>query len=151
LLQSIVACLGEDNLQKLRDNLIFVQRALDQTPSISNTLLTIEGVQLPITLVKTDEFSSVYEAIDAVKRKVPARILRLCKEQLYELVKSSDPEEKLSVVDIDDIENKADVEFVVGVGVTASMKNSPSKVGYQGLTAVDLFKDLVEQDQGLDA
>lgn len=151
LLRSIVACLGEENLQKLRDNLIFVQRALDQNATISNTFLTIEGVQLPITLVKTDDFTSVYEAMDEVKRKVPARILRLCKEQLYELVKSSDPADKLSVVDIDDIEKKEDVEFVVGVGVTAALSTVPSGVGYQGFTAVDLFKDLVEQDQGLDA
>lgn len=151
LLGSIVSCLGVDNLPKLRNNLIFVQRARDQNPSISSTVFSIDGAQLPITLVSTDEFISVYEAIDAVKRKVPARILRLCKEQLYELVRSSDPEEKLSVVDIDEIENKADVEFVVGVGVTAAVKNVPGDLGYQAFTAVDLFKDLLEQDQGLDA
>ena len=150
LLRSIVNCLGQENLQKLRKNLIFVQRALDKNPSIADTFLTIEGIQLPITLVTTDDFSSVYDAMDAIKRKVPARILRMCKEQLYELVKSSDPGEKLSVVDIDEIESKEDVEFVVGVGVTAALSSAPSEVGYQGLAAVDLFKDLVEQDQGLD-
>lgn len=150
LLGSIVTCLGESNLQKLRDNLIFVQRALDENASISNTFITIDGVQLPITLVKTDDFTSVYEAMDEVKRKVPARIMRLCKEQLYELVKSSDPCEKLGVIDIDDIEKKEDVEFVIGVGVTAALSSAPSGIGYQGLTAVDLFKDLVEQDQELD-
>ncbi|WP_295972540.1 SIR2 family protein [uncultured Xanthomonas sp.] len=151
LLSSIVACLGEANLQKLRDNLIFVQRALDQNASISNTFLTIDGIQLPITLVKTDDFASIYEAMDDVKRKVPARIMRMCKEQLYELVKSSDPAEKLSVIDIDDIEKKEDVEFVIGVGITGTLSTAPSGIGYQGLTAVDLFKDLVEQDQTLDA
>jgi hypothetical protein len=149
LLRSIVACLGAENLQKLRNNLIFIQRAKDANPSISNTFLTIEGTQLPITLVKTDDFTSIYEAIDEVKRKVPARILRLCKEQLYEIVKSTDPGQKISVVDIDDIEKKEDVEFVVGVGVSA-LSSAPAEVGYQGLTAVDLFKDLVDQDLGLD-
>ncbi|WP_395794698.1 SIR2 family protein [Aquimonas sp.] len=91
LLRSIVACLGNESIQKLRDNLVFVERAQGEDPSIASTYLAIDKAQLPITLVKTDEFASVYEAIDAVRRKVPARILRLCKEQLYELVKSSDP------------------------------------------------------------
>lgn len=149
LLSAIVSCLGGENIEKLRDNLIFVQRAHDAPPSYSKTLLTIEGAQLPITIVKSDSFIPIYEALDATKRKIPARVLRFCKEQLYELVRSINPENKLSVVDIDNIERSGDVEFVVGVGVAAE---NTSHYGYQGLTAIDLFKDLIlDEDRRLDA
>lgn len=149
LLKDVVSCLGSENLEKLRRNLIFVQRAHEADTGVSNTVLTIDGTQLPITIVRSDDFLPIYEAIDATKRKIPARVLRFCKEQLYELVKSTDPDLKLSVVDIDNIEKSKDVEFVVGVGVSTERT---SEIGYQGLTAIDLYKDLIlEGDRPLDA
>ena len=144
LLKNIVSCLGGDNIEKLRENLIFVQRAHNEAPSYNKTILAIDGMQLPITIVKSDCFLPIYEALDVTKRKIPARVLRFCKEQLYELVKSTNPESKLSVVDIDNIEKSNDIEFVVGVGVA---NESRSEIGYQGLTAVDLFKDLILDEE----
>lgn len=144
LLKNIVSCLGNENINKLRDNLIFIQRAKDTEPSYSKTLITIDSAQLPITIIKSDDFLPIYEALDATKRKIPARILRFCKEQLYELVKSSSPETKMCVIDIDNIETTKDVEFVVGVGVA---KNNTSEIGYQGLGAIDLFRDLILEDE----
>lgn len=102
LLKSIVSVLGKDNIEKLRNNLIFIQRTNnEETSEFSQTLITIDNGQIPITIVKTKSFSPVYEALDEVKRKIPARVLRHCKEQLYELVKSESPEKKLCVIDID--------------------------------------------------
>lgn len=151
LLSAIVSCLGGENLDKLRDSLFFVQRAHEEEASYSKTIMSIEGIQLPITIIKTNDFLPVYEALDATKRKIPARVLRFCKEQLYELVKSSSPENKISVIDIDNIERSKDVEFVVGVGVATSSEQT-SHYGYQGLTAIDLFKDLIlEEERNLDA
>lgn len=95
----MASCIGKHNIEKLRKNLIFIQRLSDgERPNLSDTYLTIDNVQIPIVLVKIDDFSKVYEAIDSTKRKIPARILRYCKEQLYELVQSSEPEKKICVV-----------------------------------------------------
>jgi hypothetical protein len=107
LLRSISLCVGKENVEKLRRNLIFVQRVQEgEHPGVSNTYLTIDGVQIPLVLVSTNDFSEVYRALAATNRKIPARILRYCKEQLYELVKSLEPEKKLCVVDFDEIEDK---------------------------------------------
>lgn len=149
LLKAVVSCLGTENIEKLGDNLIFVQRAHDSGASYSKTVITIDGAQLPITIVKSDDFLPIYEALEATKRKIPARILRFCKEQLYELVQSTAPETKMCVVDIDNIEKATDVEFVVGVGVAGG---NTSEIGYQGLCAIDLYRDLIlEEDRSLDA
>lgn len=106
LLRGITRVLGQDNLPKLQNNLIFVQRAHGEQPQYSKTLMAIDGGQLPITIVKSDDFVPIYEALDSVKRKIPARILRYCKEQLYEMVRDTAASEKLCVVDVDDIEKK---------------------------------------------
>jgi hypothetical protein len=143
LLKSIVAVLGKENITKLQNNLIFVQPSSDDNTDYSHTYMSIDGGQIPITIVRSKSFIPIYEALDAVKRKIPARVLRLCKEQLYELVKSATPEAKLCVVDIDKIDKKEDVQFIVGVGVA---NDQPNGVGYQGISMVDLFKDILSDE-----
>lgn len=152
LLRAISLCIGKEKVEHLRRNLIFLQRLeLGDVEGLSDTYLTIDGVQIPLLLVKTDDFSSVYEAIDATKRKIPARVLRFCKEQLYELVKSSEPEKKLCVVGIDEIERKDDVEFLVGVGVVTDQRSGIGDLGYVQIESDDLFSDLLHENRNFDA
>jgi len=124
--------------------------------------MTLGETNINYTLVSTDDLREVYAAIDTVKRQVPARILRFLKEQMYELVKSANPEEKMSVVDIDEIQDKDDVEFVVGVGVAELHKTqlasdeqaqaeTLSKLGYKGITVDDIFADVIKSDTAYDA
>ncbi|MCQ3033672.1 SIR2 family protein [Pseudomonas syringae] len=151
LLRAISLCIGKENIEQLRKNLIFVQRLSEgEEPNISDTYLVIEGVQIPLVLVKTNNFVPVYEAIDATKRKIPARILRYCKEQLYELVKSSEPEKKICVVDIDEIDKKEDIEFLVGVGVAAAAQAGISSVGYAAIQSSELIHDTLHEHKKYD-
>lgn len=159
LLRSIAACIGSENIEQLRKNLIFVQPlSADENESMADTYLSIDGVQIPIVLVQTNNFLSVYAAVNATKRKIPARILRYCKEQLFELVKSTTPEKKLCVVDYDEIDQKEDVEFLVGVGVATpgtpvAMANNGSglgQVGYAALGNADLIHDVLHDDMNYD-
>lgn len=151
LLRAIASCIGRDKIEQLRKNLIFVQRLSDgEEPNISDTYLTIDGVQIPLILVKTNKFLDVYKAIDATKRKIPARVLRYCKEQLYELVQSSEPEKKICVVDIDEIDSKEDVEFLVGVGVANREPVGPAPKGYAAINVEELIEDLLLDNKGYD-
>lgn len=149
LIKAITSCLGQEKLDKLRDHLIFVQRKSSGSDSeYSNTLLAVDGAQVPITVIKTNSFFPVYEAIDSIKRQIPARVLRYCKEQLYELVISKEPEQKICVVDIDDIESKEDVEFVVGIGVASTYV---SHKGYSSFNIKDIFVDVLNGSEKLDS
>ncbi len=118
---------------------------------MSDTYIAIDGVQIPLILVKTNDFSMIYEALSSTTRKIPARVLRYCKEQLYELVKSSEPEKKLCVVDIDEIDRKEDVEFLVGVGIASANVANIGGLGYASLEAEDLIHDLLHNDRAYDA
>ncbi len=154
LLSSISVCIGRENIEQLRNNLIFVEREEGLLEcSISETYTTIERVQIPITLIRADDFTPIYEAISENKRKIPARILRYCKEQLYNLVQSNEPEKKIYVVDIDEVEKHEDVEFVVGVGVAAARKREEEVglVGYTQISNLDLFEDLLLDNKEYDA
>ncbi len=163
LLRAISLCIGKDQVEQLRRNLIFVQRPReDEQPGISDTYLTIDGVQIPLVLVKTNDYSEVYGALAAIRRKIPARVLRYCKEQLYELVQSLEPEKKLCVVSMDEIDNKEDVEFIVGVGVASSGSEGEGgniaedigdvgERGYEAFGVMDIISDVLHEDRGYDA
>lgn len=154
LLSAISVCIGSDNLNQLRNNLIFVQREEDiKEATVSDTYITIDGVQIPITLIRTDDFLPIYEAIDENKRKIPARILRYCKEELYNSVQSNEPEKKIYVVDIDEVEKHEDVEFVVGVGVAVAKKKEDEVgfIGYTQINNLNLFEDLLQNNKNYHA
>lgn len=151
IISSIVNCLAQEKLDQFGKNLIFLQRPKsEEAASFLPSMMSIGETNLSITVIKTNDFSEVYSAIDATKRKIPARILRYCKEQMYDLVKSSDPSTKLAVVDIDQIEGKDDVEFVVGVGI-AEVQNKITKRGYTAVALDDVFLDVLEDQSELDA
>lgn len=152
MLRSIALCIGKENIEQLRKNLIFVQRQSEgEDPGVSDTYVTVDGAQVPLVLVKSNDWIPVYEALGSTKRKIPARVLRYCKEQLYELVQSSSPEKKLCVVDIDEIDRNSDVEFLVGVGVVSHHENGVSEVGYATIEIKDLILDLLHENGGYDA
>ncbi|CAH3451635.1 TPA: SIR2 family protein [Enterobacter kobei] len=153
LLSAISTCIGPQNVEQLQHNLIFVERDEGLTDcSISNTYTSIDGVQIPITLIRTDDFIPIFESIDENKRKIPARILRYCKEQLYNLVQSNEPEKKICVVDIDEVEKHADVEFIVGVGVAEAKRKEieVGSCGYTQISSIDLFDDLLHDNKKYD-
>ncbi|MDZ5459642.1 SIR2 family protein [Azohydromonas lata] len=147
LLRNILDALGSDKVYKLQNNLIFVQQAHGASASVIPSFIAIDKSQLPITVVKTDDFSSVYSALQESKRKLPIRILRFFKEQLYDLVRTTEPSAKLFVKYIDQIQSKDDVEFVAGVGVAAEER--ASEKGYEGFGSIDLFSDLILEDRAL--
>lgn len=146
LFSDIVKCLDEKHLRKLGDNLVFVQRTHQgEHDDISKTILPLGGLNLPITLVKASNFSPVYQAIVDHKRKMPARILRYFKEQLYELVQSGDPQGKIQVINLDQLDDHKDLDFVVGVGVAGQ---DFTEIGYSSIKLNDLFEHYLFENKG---
>lgn len=147
ILNSILLCLTNDNIHKLKDTLVFVEYDKDvaEAEMSSSNLVTSEGKNLPMTIIRTNDFSKIYEALISVERKFPARLLRFMKEHVYELVKTNDPKGKLYVVDIDDETDTSNIEVVFGVGTIATI----SEIGYKSIKAIDLFKDLIQDGNTL--
>lgn len=147
LLKSILRGLGSEEIHKMQRNLIFIQRAKEGRPSgVKDTILVVDNVQLPVTNLIVDDFLSTYATLSHTKLKLPARLLRFCKEQLYEIISSKEPSDKLCLLNLDDITDKSDIEFVVGIGVGSQL----AERGYLGVSAKDLFRNLIFEDLALD-
>lgn len=137
ILSSIVKCVKADDIERIRDNLIFIRRnKKSSNEEISNSFIQVDGSQIPIKVVTTNNFIPIYEALAETKRKIPVKYLRYFKEQFYTIIKENDPYKKLCALDYEKIEDIKDVEFVVGIGVISDIV---SYKGYSLLSYVDLF------------
>jgi hypothetical protein len=67
-------------------------------------------------------------------------LLKHIKEQVTELIKVTTPNGSLQVIDIDDNTSLEKVEFVVGVGIMATL----AKRGIIGLKAQDFYRDIID-------
>lgn len=140
IMRAIAACLTKDHVERLRDRLIFVEWEPGRhLPEITNSSILIEDHFIPIKLIRADKFDEIFGAIGAVKRKFSAKILRMLKEHVYELVLSNDAKGSLFVQDIDKADSEKPVDVVFGVGVVAGM----SAVGYKRLTTDEIIQDVL--------
>lgn len=146
ILQALLRGLTDDHISKLKDRLIFVEWKDGVNPSAAETILQIDDTALPVIRVEVPDFTSVYKALAGRERAIPAKILRVLKEQVFEIVKTNDPGNRLyAYKDIDD-ENAADFDVVFGVGAKMTVK------GIVGLDRIDLIEDVLQSpDHGLPA
>lgn len=147
ILKQIASCLTNTNIHKLKDRLLFLERdSAGKGDSFETSVTQVGGFSLPITVIRTNDFTQVYKPLCTAKRRFPARLLRKMKEHVYELVKENDPKGKLAVLDIEQAEEFDDLEVVYGVGVSKLGQR-----GYSPISRIDLLKDVVATKSVYDA
>ncbi|MGW2273943.1 SIR2 family protein [Streptomyces yangpuensis] len=147
ILRSIAGCLKQENIQNLRDRLIFVQWQPGCDPSVEPHTLVMDGFHLTVSRVTVPDFIDVFSVLSELKRSFPAKMLRRLKEQVYELVLGDDPRGRLYVANLEDDTQGDDIDIVFGVGVGAQI----GQQGYVGLTRWDLIDDVICDGRSLDA
>ncbi|WP_083339105.1 SIR2 family protein [Chromobacterium sphagni] len=143
ILLEIVKSLGRRK-DKLSENLYFLRRpSHGETDHVTRSQMPLGEFSLPITQVVTNDFKKVYQALSNTQRKIPAHVLRMLREQIYEITQSSTPEKRVALVDIDDNESLSGIDFVAGFAVKEKFEETMSTIGLKGLSRDDLMKDIL--------
>ncbi|REE89198.1 SIR2 family protein [Cupriavidus plantarum] len=143
IIHSVLACLSPGNVEKLADRLVFIQwDASSKEDRFERTILASDGRSLPVYQVTTASMSSVLEALTKIQRKIPAKILRMLKKQVFDLVHTTTPSSKLFVQDIDASTDLTKLEFAIGVGIQERLRDK----GYTALSRHDLVRDVLFND-----
>lgn len=137
---------NDEHRAKLANNLIFISWEKGGEDSISKTHFSfVDNISIPITEIRTDNFSKVYLALQGNERQIPAYILRIFREQFYEIVQGAAPDKKLycatNVEEIMQGTNK--IEFVAGFGVA---QQGYSEVGLKGVNFKMILSDAIYGD-----
>lgn len=147
IFSDIANCLNEEQLATLSDRLLFIQRTKEGRPEGISTVRESFGAKvIEFKRVVLPDFAVLYKAIAALRSNYPPKILRKLKKDIYDLVLSTAPKERIRVIDIDDATEMESVEYVMGVGVTKQLAGR----GYGGLEVNDLIKDLLYDGTELD-
>ena len=149
ILQSIVNCLDNDNIEKLQNNLIFVDwvNSSDYKTEIERQdIMMGNKVNLPVIKIKTQNYKDVYDILQYYERTIPANLLREYKKQFYEIVQSETPEKRLYVLPSDQIDNIKDIQVVYGFDAIDQFR---SAVGYRGIKPIELLKDVLSDNKDL--
>lgn len=142
IIDSIVQCLDTTNIGKLKDRLIFVEWVPGQNEPVlldGNIVLKDKKV-LPIKHIKLENFNELYEVLGSLKKRLPLKVLRKIKESMYELIKTNQPTKNIYIGNLEDVDDDSPVQFVVGVGVAATMLSAQ---GYTGVEAKDVIEDVI--------
>lgn len=150
ILSSIVKCMKDDKIDKLKEKFIFVDYKEDyEGYSIGESTFSFEnGKMMSMIKITLSDYTLLFEAIGKKKMKLPVRLLRALKEELYEYTITNEPTKNIKVATLDD-ERVANDELVMSIGTVD--KNSIVGVnGLRGITAAEWYRNIVLDDLDFD-
>lgn len=145
ILSAIIDCLSEQNLQILKQQMIFVEYsdAADHVCEISEHSVSFRGGTRSIRMTKItlNDFLPLYSEILAQKYQYNPKLLRQLKRDIYKLVTTNEPVDRFQIQDIEDDEGLEQVGVLAGVGVIAL--SGGAERGHRIPDVEELFCDVV--------
>lgn len=142
IIRSIVNCLDLEQIKRLEDRFVFVEYQRGKVGSeVSPYTIMIDNKPLIMRRIVVDDFKLIYKALAGKKSKLPMRILRRFKQELYDFTVTSVPTAGLRVASIED-KRVADEELVIAIGRYSDY----GLKGLHGLKADEWYRNIVIED-----
>lgn len=142
ILKAIVGCLNSAQVKQLQDRFAFVEYKQDiGKVDVTPYTIMIDGKPLIMSKITLSDFMPLYTAIGNKRAKLPVRILRKFKQELYSYVITNTPTATLRVASIEDY-RVPDEELVLAVG-------RADQLGVRGLSGIngnDWYRNVVLGD-----
>lgn len=143
ILSDIQQCLSKDQLMKMQERLFYIvwDPNVDAFTESIYPITFQNGSSLEIKQIRLSDFSILYDSLSENKSKYPVKILRYMKQDMYNMVLTNDPTDRMliSVPDDDiDPDKLKNIEFLYGFGMLER-----AKYGYAIITPEEVYKDVV--------
>ena len=140
ILQSIVTCLSQENMQKLTDRFIFIKHNSNINDHIDisyQTMVFDKQKSIVMTQLETNNFKLIFEALKEKRAGLPVRILRLLKDEFYNYTITHSPTKHVYVSAYDPNISDDQICFSIGQDSHTVIK------GLVGITAEQWYKDVL--------
>ena len=142
IIKAIVNCLEPSQIEKLEDRFIFVEYKADMIGAeVTPYTVMVDDKPLIMKKISLSDFMLLYNALSTKKTKLPVRILRRFKQELYEYTITAKPTGNLRVASIDDA-RLSDEEFVLAIGKASAF----GLKGLSGLESNEWYRNIVLDD-----
>lgn len=150
ILSSIVECMDNSKLDRLKNKFIFIDYDEEYSGySIDDSIFTFEnGKMLIMTKITLSDYSILYKALCDKKMKLPVRLLRHLKDELYEYVLTNQPTKNIKVASLDD-ERISNDELVLSIG-TIDTSDYVGLKGLKGINTAQWYRNIVLDDLEFD-
>ncbi|WP_312649515.1 SIR2 family protein [Proteiniclasticum sp.] len=142
IIRSIVSCLDEKQIKMLEDRFVFVEYKKDMVGvEVNPFTIMIDNKPLGMRKMILSDFMILYRAMDTKKSKLPVKVLRRFKQELYDYTITNVPTANLRVAALDD-SRVDDEELVIAIGKV-------SDLGLRGLSGIDTnewYRNIVLDD-----
>jgi hypothetical protein len=116
ILSALVGCLSENNMPILKDRFIFIDYQEGHKDIIvAPHSIIIDGQVIEMTKITLDNFMPIYDELSNKQAKIPVKLLRTFKQELYKFTIENKPTANLRVASIDD-QRVEDEELVLAIG-----------------------------------
>ncbi len=142
IIKSIVECLNDEQLKILEDRFIFVEYR-ENFVGTEITPYVIMAGEKPLSMKRVilSDFMLLYKALENKRAKLPVKILRRFKQEIYDYTITSVPTGHLRVAALDDT-RVGDEELVLSIG-------KMSDFGLKGLSGIrpnEWYRDVILND-----
>lgn len=147
IIKSIANCLDEEQLNALKNRFVFVEYQKGKVGAeVTPYTIMIDDKPLSMTKIVVDDFKLIYKALEGKRAKLPVRILRRFKQELYNFTVTNKTTSNLKVAAIED-ERVADEELVMAIGKYSDL----GLKGLNGLEADEWYRSIVLSDLDVSA
>lgn len=142
IIKSIVDCLDSNQVKLLENRFIFVEYQQGKVGAeVSPYTIMIDDKPLSMKKIVVEDFKLIYKALEGKKSKLPVRILRRFKQELYDFTVTNMPTASLRVASIED-ERVSDEELVMAIGKYSDY----GLRGLHGLKTDEWYRNIVVGD-----
>ena len=142
IIKSIIDCLDIEQVRMLEDRFVFVEYQPGKVGiEVSPYTIMVDDKPLSMRRVVADDFSLIYRALEGKKSKLPVKILRRFKQELYDFTVTNMPTAKMRVAPLEDVRVK-DEDMVLAIGRYSDY----GLKGLHGLKADEWFRNIVIGD-----
>ncbi|WP_250277197.1 SIR2 family protein [[Clostridium] colinum] len=142
ILENMTKYLSNENLIKLKNRLVFIEREENRNDiEVSKHTMYLNDKEIHMTKLSTDNYKKIFDIISNKKKKIPAKVLRMLKEELYQFIISNEPTSKLRVGEINN-PNLSDSDLILAIGKASEF----ALKGLTGLTTNEWYINLINEN-----
>lgn len=138
LFKEIAECLTPDQLEKIKDNFIFISPAFDQEESITKREIIFGNTSIVINEFILKDYQTLYKAFSNIQSSMPIKLARKLQDMVCNFVYSAEAKNNIIFGDIDspDIDDdKAAIFF--------GRADTVTNIGFSYFTINEILEDVI--------
>ncbi|MEL7672040.1 SIR2 family protein [Methanobacterium sp.] len=138
LLEEISICLNAQQLDKVKNNFIFITRSNDGKEFIRKKEMTFDNKRISMTELVLVDYSSFYNCLDIIESSIPVKLMRKLQDMVCKYVYSVETKNNIIFGNI----NSPDIEDDKAA-IYVGSADTISQIGFDYFTIEDILEDII--------